>query len=88
MYVLSWSILVVLSIGVSLAAFFWALRNGQFSEQDRARYLPLAGEPPRAEPPGKPKGLKAELWALGVVVCIGLAGFAAAVVLATLRAKG
>ena len=30
-----------------LAGFFWALRNGQFSDQDRARYLPLRGEADR-----------------------------------------
>jgi cbb3-type cytochrome oxidase maturation protein len=29
---------------ISVVVFFWALRNGQFSDQQRARYLPLDGE--------------------------------------------
>jgi cbb3-type cytochrome oxidase maturation protein len=37
----AWLVLVALSLGVSLAAFIWGLRNGQFTDQDRARYLPL-----------------------------------------------
>jgi len=40
-YYLAWLTLVALSVAVSLAAFLWALRNGQFMDQDRARYLPL-----------------------------------------------
>jgi cbb3-type cytochrome oxidase maturation protein len=31
-----------------LVVFFWALKNGQFSDQQRARYLPLE---PESEPP-------------------------------------
>ena len=32
-----------ISIGliISLPVFFWAVRNGQFQDQQRARYLPL-----------------------------------------------
>jgi cbb3-type cytochrome oxidase maturation protein len=41
MYYLPWVFLVVASLGVSLAAFFWGLKSGQFSDQTRARYLPL-----------------------------------------------
>ena len=29
---------------VSLVVFLWALKNGQFREQQRARYLPLEAE--------------------------------------------
>jgi cbb3-type cytochrome oxidase maturation protein len=29
---------------VSLLVFFWALRNGQFKDQQRARFLPLEPE--------------------------------------------
>jgi cbb3-type cytochrome oxidase maturation protein len=29
---------------ISLVVFLWALRNGQFSDQQRARYLPLDEE--------------------------------------------
>jgi len=37
----SWILLVVCSLAVGLAAFLWALHDGQFSDQNRARYLPL-----------------------------------------------
>ena len=30
---------------VALVVFFWALKNGQFSDQQRARFLPLEDEP-------------------------------------------
>ncbi len=43
-YYLPWVLLIVASLWVSLAGFFWALKSGQFSDQDRARYLPLRGE--------------------------------------------
>ncbi|MCF8105769.1 MAG: cbb3-type cytochrome oxidase assembly protein [Desulfohalobiaceae bacterium] len=32
---------MAIGFGISLAVFFWALNNGQFSDQQRARYLPL-----------------------------------------------
>ena len=46
MYYLPWVFLVVASLWVSLAAFFWGLKSGQFSDQTRARYLPLRDECP------------------------------------------
>ena len=41
MYNFGWLTLVIVSLAVSLIAFMWGLGNGQFSEQSRARYLPL-----------------------------------------------
>ncbi len=46
-YYLPWILLLAAGLGLSFAGFFWALRNGQFSDQDRARYLPLRGEADR-----------------------------------------
>jgi cbb3-type cytochrome oxidase maturation protein len=40
-YMLGWILLVALSLWVSVAAFIWAYQSGQFSDQTRARYLPL-----------------------------------------------
>ncbi len=40
-YCAGWLFLVVISLAVSLAALIWAVRAGQFSDQERARYLPL-----------------------------------------------
>ena len=56
MYYLPWVFLVLASLGVSLAAFFWGLKSGQFSDQTRARYLPLRDEclSPGLRNPSKP----------------------------------
>ena len=32
---------MIVGFAISLAAFFWALKNGQFKDQKRARFLPL-----------------------------------------------
>jgi len=37
---------IVVGFVISLAAFYWAVRSGQFSHQQRARFLPLVGVPP------------------------------------------
>ncbi len=35
---------MTVGFAVSLVAFIWALNNGQFKDQQRARYLPLRDE--------------------------------------------
>lgn len=35
---------ILVGLAISLAAFLWALRNGQFQDQQRARFLPLRGD--------------------------------------------
>lgn len=75
MYVSIWMLLIVISLASSFAAFIWGLHSGQFTNQERARYLPLAdGLPPipaeglsRRRPEGY--GLMAVL-VLGLVVLI------------------
>ncbi|MBW2572007.1 MAG: cbb3-type cytochrome oxidase assembly protein CcoS [Deltaproteobacteria bacterium] len=46
---------IALGFAISLAVFFWALKNGQFKDQKRARFLPLEDE---HEPswPGRQRG--------------------------------
>ncbi len=44
-YYLPWLLLVLISLSTAIGAFFWGLRNGQFSDQQRARYLPLRDFP-------------------------------------------
>ena len=35
---------ITIGLSISLLVFFWALRTGQFKEQQRARFLPLRGD--------------------------------------------
>jgi cbb3-type cytochrome oxidase maturation protein len=86
-FYLEWIFLVVSGVGASLLVFFWGLKTGQFSDQGRARYLPLSGEAPGAplENPGK---LSAEVFALLFVLGLGAAGMLAAVVLTLAHLKG
>jgi cbb3-type cytochrome oxidase maturation protein len=69
LYYVPWILLIIASLWVSLAGFLWALKNGQFSEQDRARYLPL-----RDEIRGQEKGISPPSrapYALLVVLVMG-----------------
>jgi len=87
MYFFGWITLVVISLWVSLVAFIWALRSGQFSDQGRARYLPLRNEFPPA-PAKNPSKLTAEVYALLFIGGMGLLGLLAPVLLSLYRLKG
>jgi cbb3-type cytochrome oxidase maturation protein len=87
MYFPTWIILVTVSLGLSLAAFVWGLSSGQFSDQGRARYLPLQDEHPTPQAPTSWK-TGAEIYVLFFVATMGLIGMVAAVVLSFCRAKG
>lgn len=60
--------MVVASIAMSLAAFFWAIRTGQFSDQTRARYLPLVDSLSMTEP------VKDSKWVLPVCALSAILG--------------
>ncbi len=70
---------------ITLVVFFWALNQGQFKDQDRARFLPLEAD-------GNSKSLKAsrfarmETIALFALVGVGLAASAAVVTFALYKA--
>ncbi len=76
MYFSAWVILIAFSLWASLVAFLWGLRSGQFSDQDRARYLPLRDILP--QPMIKnPARLTLEVYVLmfiGLLMFVGLAG--------------
>jgi cbb3-type cytochrome oxidase maturation protein len=87
MYFSGWIILVAFSLWISLLAFIWGLQNGQFSDQDRARYLPLRDAlPPTVVkyPVRRPVEVYVLLF-IGVMVLLGLA---ASIVLSYFRLKG
>lgn len=68
-----WIALVVISLWLSLIAFVWALGSGQFSDQDRARYLALAGDSPGEErDPAPENGPTARRRGAGVLVLIAV----------------
>jgi cbb3-type cytochrome oxidase maturation protein len=81
-YYSGWLFLVVMSLIVSLAAFIWGLRAGQFSDQERARYLPLGkdllSQPITAISCAKRRAHTATLF---FIAAIGFTAFAAALTL-------
>lgn len=78
-YYAGWLFLVLISLWVSLVGFIWALRSGQFSDQERARFLPL-GKDLLAEPivAATRRKRKTHAIALLIILVIGLSAFAAA----------
>jgi hypothetical protein len=67
--------------------FLWALKSGQFSDQKRARYLPLRDQLPlsRSKDPSR---TTSEVYALVFVILIGLAAMATTVVLTVVNSGG
>ena len=45
----AWALYAVLATGLFSGFFLWAVRSRQFSEQERARYLPLLADPAGAK---------------------------------------
>jgi nitrogen fixation-related uncharacterized protein len=86
-FFLGWILLIAAGLLASLGVFFWALRTGQFSEQDRARFLPLSDEfpLPAVENPAK---LSREVYALLFAAGIGVLAMLAAVLLVLMKVKG
>ena len=76
---------MVLGIAIGLVVFFWALRNGQFKDQQRARFLPLQGQP---EPPiaQASKYSRYEVYVLLFLAMAGLVASIAVVAFALLSA--
>ena len=75
---------MVVGLTISLLAFFWALKNGQFKDQKRARFLPLTDE---QDPPLKQASnmKRHEIYALIFLALAGLAASAAALVFSLLK---
>jgi cbb3-type cytochrome oxidase maturation protein len=76
---------MALGFVISLVVFFWALKNGQFKEQQRARFLPLEDE--RKASVEKVSNIKRyEIYALIFLALAGLAASAAVLVFSLLNA--
>lgn len=62
---------MALGLIISLGVFFWALKSGQFNDQQRARYLPLK-DLPENQPVQKSGPGRLELYALWMIAGVGL----------------
>ena len=69
---------------ISLVVLLWALRNGQFKDQQRARFLPLE-EGLEAEPVKVSRVGRFEAYALIVLASLGLFGTAATLLFSIFR---
>ncbi len=87
MYYLYFISYMVAGLAVSLVVFIWALNNGQFKDQQRARYLPLRDETDEDEPPvvRAKKFSPYETYALMFLAFAGLAVIAAVLFFALLK---
>ena len=78
---------IIVGLAVSLPVFFWALKHGQFRDQQRARYLPLEEETGSA--PARASALsRIEVYALFLLALAGLSASAAVLIFALLSGNG
>jgi cbb3-type cytochrome oxidase maturation protein len=70
---------ILIGLAVGLAFFFWAVKNDQFRDQQRARFLPLAGVNDGA-PAAKSRMGRIETIGLALLACGGLAASAAVLI--------
>ena len=73
-------------VAIALVVFAWALKNGQFQDQQRARYLPLFNAAPRADVKAT-RISRIEVYVLFTLVIAGLCTSFAVVIFALLRVK-
>lgn len=52
-FLLAWIAFAVLSLMMISAVLIWAARNGQFADQERARWLPLRSRIPAEAAPDR-----------------------------------
>ena len=62
---------MAVGLAISLGVFFWALKSGQFKEQQRARFLPLKDMPKQAAARKTLAG-RYEAYALWALAFVGL----------------
>jgi cbb3-type cytochrome oxidase maturation protein len=76
---------MLIGLVISFFVFLWALNNGQFKDQKRARFLPLKGEE-ESRPRHLPRMSRLEVYALALLATTGLMACAAVLAFALLRA--
>ena len=78
---------IVIGIVISLLVFLWAVKNGQFHDQRRARYLPLRDGPDQG-PTKASKFSRWEIYGLFILAGAGLAATAALLLFAAYSRHG
>ena len=77
---------MLIGLVISFFVFLWALNNGQFKDQKRARFLPLQDEQEMG-PRNVSRVSRIELYALALLAATGLMACAAVLVFALVRAS-
>jgi cbb3-type cytochrome oxidase maturation protein len=72
---------------IALLVFGWSMKNGQFQDQERARFLPLVGMPQEDQSAQMPRASRFAMAAFIGLVCIVLCTSFAMVIFALLRVK-
>jgi cbb3-type cytochrome oxidase maturation protein len=78
---------IALGLIFSVLVFVWALKNGQFKDQQRARFLPLEDGPKTSTVRSSKIG-RLEIYGLFFLALAGLAASAAILIFAIVFAKG
>lgn len=72
---------IAIGFAITLVVLFWALRNGQFQDQQRARFLPLEKEQEKDEA-NVSRWKRYEIYMLFFLACAGLMSSGAVLVFA------
>lgn len=75
---------MALGLGITLIVFAWALKNGQFKDQQRARFLPLH-EAPDPPAPRTARFVRLQIAVLFAMAALGLAASGAVIVFALIH---
>lgn len=86
MYLPYFIVYMTFGLVISVAVFVWALKNGQFRDQQRARFLPL-NEETDALPAKVSRMNRLEAYILLALVCSGLLASAAILLFSLLKVR-
>ena len=78
---------MIIGFAISLLVFYWAFHNGQFNDQQRARYLPLEGGVNRSASIKLPMAKRIETFSLFFLAGCGLLATAIGLAVIVIRAK-
>ena len=82
MFVPFWLIFLTTGLIMAVVAVVWGIRTRQFDNQDRARFIPLAGLDRGEISAGDPKAHRAEHAAIVLLVGVGMSALFAGLFLA------